>query len=64
MKLQPLYRDKKADVTKEVIQHGLKGSTSAQRHLFDMNYSDGLNIALRYSANPDDAKEILSNAFL
>ena len=42
----------------------MSGSQKAQRKLFDTYYSDGLNIALRYSSNPQDAKEILSNAFI
>lgn len=64
MWLQPLYRQTKEQLTDKIIKDCLKGSARAQRHLFDMYYSDGMNTALRYSNNPEDAREILSNAFI
>jgi len=57
-------REKAIKNTKQIIEACLKGSKKAQRKLFEMFYSDGLNIAMRYSNNPQDAKEILSNAFI
>lgn len=64
MKLLPLYRQSKEQLTDKIISDCLKGSPRAQRQLFEMYYSDGMNTALRYSSNLEDAKEILSNAFI
>lgn len=49
---------------KKIVDACLSGSPKAQRKLFDTFYSEGLNIAHRYSSNDQDAKEILSNAFI
>ena len=64
MKLLPLYRDTKDEFTKKLIDQCLKGSEWGRKGLFDLYYSDGMNIALRYSSNGEDAQEILSNAFI
>lgn len=64
MWLKPLYRQSKEQLTDKIISDCRKGYARAQRRLFEMYYSDGMNTALRYSNNQEDAKEILSNAFI
>jgi len=64
MKLQPLYRQSKEQLTEKTIRDCRKGSARAQRQLFEIFYSEGMNIALRYCSNVEDAKEILANAFI
>ncbi|MBK8501811.1 MAG: sigma-70 family RNA polymerase sigma factor [Saprospiraceae bacterium] len=64
MKLLPLYGQSKDQLTNQIISQCLKGSGRAQRQLFDMYYTEGMNTAIRYSSNEEDAKEILSNAFI
>lgn len=46
------------------IKKCLQGSRKHHRLLFEAFYSDGMNIACRYSRNEEEAKEILSNAFI
>ncbi len=50
-------------MTQEVIRRCLKGSREAHFRLFELYYSDGMNVALRYSSCREDAQEILSDAF-
>ena len=64
MKLLPLYRQSKEQLTEKTISDCRKGSARAQRQLFEMYYSEGMNTAQRYSNNSEDAKEILANAFI
>lgn len=56
--------NQREDLTNQVISQCLRGSSKAQRQLFDMYYAEGMNTALRYSNNHEDAKEILANAFI
>jgi RNA polymerase sigma-70 factor (ECF subfamily) len=56
--------NQREDLTYQVVSQCLKGSSRAQRQLFDMYYTEGMNTALRYSDNQEDAKEILANAFI
>lgn len=60
MKLLPLYRQSKEQLTEKTISDCRKGSARAQRQLFEMYYSEGMNTAQRYSNNSEDAKEILA----
>ena len=46
------------------VKKCLQGSRKHHRLLFEAFYSDGMNIAMRYSRNEEEAKEILSNAFV
>ncbi|MCB0687270.1 MAG: sigma-70 family RNA polymerase sigma factor [Saprospiraceae bacterium] len=64
MELKPLYRQSKEQLTDKIISECLSGSNHAQRQLFEMYYSEGMNVALRYSSRSEDAKEILANAFI
>lgn len=59
-----LYGQSKEPLTNQIISQCLKGSSNAQRQLFDMYYAEGMNTVLRYSGNLEDAKEILANAFV
>jgi RNA polymerase sigma-70 factor (ECF subfamily) len=62
--LRPLYGETKEQLTRDLVNHCLQKSAEAERRLFDLYYSDGMNTALRYSSNAEDAKEILSDAFI
>ena len=53
----------RADIV-DIIGRCQKHDRAAQRQLFELFYSEGLSIALRYTRNEADAKEILSNAFI
>lgn len=53
-----------SQILEEWINKCLQGSRKHQRLLFETFYSDGMNIASRYSRNEEEAKEILSNAFI
>lgn len=65
MTLLPLYNKEKHQVyLDEIIRQCRSGSARAQNRLFNMFYSDGFHVASRYSSCEDDAKEILSNAFI
>lgn len=64
MTLLPLYKHSREQQAHSIISECLKGSVPAQRQLFEMFYSEGMNTALRYSDNHEDAKEILANAFI
>ncbi len=62
--LGSLYRLNMEQKFSGIITKCVNGSQRAQRQLFNLTYSDGMNIALRYSSNAEDAKEILSDAFI
>jgi len=65
MALLPLYnKEKHQAYLREIIRQCRSGSPQAQNRLFNMFYSDGFHVASRYSSCENDAKEILSNAFI
>lgn len=59
-----LYIIKRDRLTSSLIDDCIQGDVRAQKKLFDLYYSDGMHVALRYSSSEEDAKEIFSSAFL
>jgi len=59
-----LFRRKKSLTVPDVIDDCRRGKAAAQKQLFEVYYSFGVNICLRYASSREEAEEMFDDGFL